>query len=123
MRPPRESAAIPGTPLEVAWIMKIRPLRQARILGEIVFIPLIVLVVACANHRCPTFIESMNPQAFAFCLALCFSSFTMSAVCEIKLFLNRKCPRCRRDFFNLWGPFGEWRRRCQFCALKLYREV
>jgi len=123
MRPPREFAAIPGTPREVAWIMKIRPLRQARILGEVIFVPLIVLVVACANHRCPSFIESMNPQAFAFCLALCFSSFTMSGVCEIKLFLNRKCPRCGRDFFNLWGPFGEWRRRCQFCALTLYPEV
>lgn len=121
--PPPMSAAIPGTALEVAWIMKIRPLRQARILGEIVFIPLLVLVVACVNRRCPTFIESMNPQAFACCLALCFSSLTMSAACEIKLFLNRKCPRCRRDFFNLWGPCGEWRRRCRFCALTLYPAV
>ena len=123
MKPPRESSAIARSPVEVAWIMKVRPLRQVRILGEIVFIPIAVLIAACAYHRCPSSIESMHPQVFALCLALGFSSATMSAVCEIKLFLNRKCPRCRRDFFNLWGPFGEWRRRCQFCRFALYPEV
>jgi hypothetical protein len=123
MKPPRESSAIAGSPVEVAWIMKVRPLRQARILGEIVFIPVVVLIVACANHRCPSFIESMHPQVFAFSMALGFSSATMSAICEIRLFLNRKCPRCRRDFFNFWGPLGEWRRRCQFCHFALYPAV